>query len=82
MIVNSTSIGFGKMSNKSPYNLKEKKQIRYIYDIIYNPKATALIKKSKKLGIKTINGLDMNLLQAHFAINKVFKNKIKLNNNK
>ena len=78
MIVNSTSIGFGKMNKKSPHNLKEKKQIRYIYDIIYNPKKTVLIKKSKKLGIKTINGLDMNLLQAHFAIKKVFKNKIKL----
>ena len=35
---------------------------------IYNPKKTVLINKSKKLGIKTINGLDMNLLQAHFAI--------------
>lgn len=78
MIVNSTSIGFGKMNKKSPYNLEEKKQIRYIYDIIYNPKKTVLINKSKKLGIKTINGLDMNLLQAHFAIKKVFKNKIKL----
>ncbi len=78
MIVNSTSIGFGKMKKKSPYNLKEKKQIRYIYDIIYNPKKTVLINKSKKLGIKTINGLDMNLLQAHFALKKVFKNKIKL----
>jgi shikimate dehydrogenase len=78
MIVNSTSIGFGKMNKKSPYNLKEKKQIRYIYDIIYNPKKTVLLKESKKLGIKTINGLDMNLLQAHFAIKKVFKNRIKL----
>ena len=68
------------MNNKSPYNLKEKKQIKYIYDIIYNPKNTILIKKSKKLGIKTINGLDMNLLQAHFAIKKVFKKKIKLKN--
>ena len=80
MIINATSLGFGKMQNKIPLDLVEKKNIDVVYDIIYNPKQTLLLKKSKKLRIKTINGLEMNLLQAQFAIKKVFKNKIKLKN--
>ena len=76
MIVNSTSLGFGKMRNKIPYNIEKKGEVNIVYDVIYNPKKTLLIKNSQKLGIKTINGLDMNLLQAHFAIKKVFKGKL------
>ena len=76
MIVNSTSIGFGKMKDKTPCSLPKKSKIKIIYDIIYNPKNTLLIKNSKKLKIRTINGLDMNFLQAQFAIKQVFKNKI------
>lgn len=78
MIVNSTSLGFGKMKKKIPCSIKENSETSIVYDIIYNPRKTLLIKKSQKMGIKTINGLDMNLLQAQFAIKKVFKNKIKV----
>ncbi len=78
MIVNSTSIGFGKMENKTPCDLPKKNNTNIVYDIIYNPKKTLLIRNSKKLNIKSINGLDMNFLQAQFAIKKVFKKKFKI----
>lgn len=77
MIVNSTSVGFGKMQDKTPCDLPKKNKIKIIYDIIYNPKNTLLMKNSKKFKIRTINGLDMNFLQAQFAIKQVFKKKIK-----
>ena len=35
-----------------------------VYDIIYNPVKTKLIKDSINLGIRTINGLDMLVFQA------------------
>ena len=35
-----------------------------VYDVIYNPKKTILIKDAQKLGLKTITGLDMLIFQA------------------
>jgi shikimate dehydrogenase len=77
VIVNSTSLGFDKQNKKTPIILKEKNKLKLVYDVIYNPKTTILLKNSQKFGIKIINGLDMNMLQAFYAIKKVFKNKIK-----
>ncbi len=36
----------------------------FIYDIVYNPTKTLLIKKQKNSGLETISGLDMLLHQA------------------
>ena len=35
-----------------------------VYDVIYNPKKTILLKLAEKLGYNTINGLDMLVYQA------------------
>ncbi len=78
VIINSTSLGFGKNSKKTPIQISKNKGLKIVYDVIYNPRKTVLIKNSKKMGIKTINGLDMNLLQAHLAIKNVFKSKINI----
>lgn len=77
MIINSTSLGYDKMKNKVAIKISKSKQLKVVYDIIYKPNKTLLIYEAKKFNIKTINGLDMNMLQAIFAIKKVFKNKIK-----
>ena len=39
-----------------------------IYDIVYNPIKTILIKEAEKRGLKTIGGLDMLIYQAQRAI--------------
>ena len=78
VVVNATSLGFGVKKNKLPIKIYKTDNLKIIYDVIYNPKETKLMKNSKKLGIRTINGLDMNRLQAFYAIKKVFKNKIKV----
>ena len=39
-----------------------------IYDIVYNPIKTILIKEAEKRGLKTIGGLDMLIYQAERAI--------------
>ena len=38
-----------------------------VYDIIYDPLKTTLLKNSEGMGLKTINGLRMNLIQAVLA---------------
>ena len=39
-----------------------------VYDIVYNPIKTVLIKEAEKRGLRTIGGLDMLLYQAQRAI--------------
>ena len=75
MIINCTSIGFGKLINKSPIKLEKSKNLKYVYDIIYNPKLTKLLQDAKNLNINTINGMNMNLYQAVYAIHQVLKKK-------
>ena len=38
-----------------------------VYDVIYNPKKTLLIKAAEKLNLRTITGLDMLIFQAAAA---------------
>ena len=44
-----------------------------VFDIIYNPKNTKLLNYSKKLGLKTSNGIKMNTIQADIALNMLLK---------
>ena len=68
MIVNATPIGMsGQAVGYSP--LEEDELITLpshatIYDVIYNPKKTNLIKLAQKHNYKTITGLDMLIYQA------------------
>ena len=68
MLVNTTPIGMlgraGDMSPVEPYALQTLKKDAVVYDVIYNPKKTILIKDAEKLGLRTITGLDMLIFQA------------------
>lgn len=64
--INCTTLGCMGNHDKSPIDLDafDSLKLKFIYDIIYDPLNTELIKKSKKLNIHSQNGLEMNLLQA------------------
>ncbi|MFI3300231.1 MAG: shikimate dehydrogenase [Candidatus Gastranaerophilales bacterium] len=68
MLVNTTPLGMlGKGSDLSPIDLKAMQTLQkdaVVYEIIYNPKKTVLIKMAEKLGLRTITGLDMFIYQA------------------
>lgn len=68
MIVNATPIGMkGNSADQIPMSLavlSELPKETVIYDIIYNPTKTLLLKKAQEYGHKTINGLDMLINQA------------------
>jgi len=71
MLVNTTPIGMqGRSADMTPIEepvLKTLPQGATVYDVIYNPKQTILLKLADKLGYKTINGLDMLIYQAMSA---------------
>jgi len=72
IIVNATPIGMkGYMADQMPletYDLDKLNNDTVIYDIVYNPIKTILLKEAEKRGLKTIGGLDMLIYQAQRAI--------------
>ena len=72
IIVNATPIGMkGYMADQTPLepsDLDKVSKDAVIYDIVYNPIKTILIKESEKRGLRTIGGLDMLIYQAQRAI--------------
>jgi shikimate dehydrogenase len=64
LILNATSLGL-KHGDASPLDENEfsLKQTRAVYDMIYRPEETALLKAAKAAGCKTANGLGMLLHQ-------------------
>ena len=61
IIINTSSVGM--QTSKSPVDLGLLHKNQIIIDIIYNPLETPLINFGKKLGAKTMNGLDMFIWQ-------------------
>ena len=43
--------------------LKDLKKDALVYDIVYNPSKTILLKNAESLGYKTLNGVEMLVLQ-------------------
>ena len=70
LIINATSAGSSNDLNTTPFNLdllNNAKPECVIYDIIYDPLKTDLLLVSETRGLKTINGLRMNMVQAVLA---------------
>ncbi|MBQ7764754.1 shikimate dehydrogenase [bacterium] len=72
IIVNATPIGMkGFMADEMPLEVKDLAKLNgntLVYDIVYNPIKTVLIRKSEERGLMTISGLDMLIYQAQRAI--------------
>lgn len=72
IIVNATPIGMkGFMADEMPLEVLDFdniKQDTIVYDIVYNPIETVLLREAKKRGLRTVEGLDMLVYQAQRAI--------------
>lgn len=68
ILVNTTPIGMqGRAADMTPVEeteLKTLPQGAIVYDVIYNPRKTILLKLAQKNGYRTINGMDMLIHQA------------------
>ncbi len=72
IIINATPIGMkGFMADEMPLEVKDFDNINrdtVIYDIVYNPIETVLIKEARKRDFRIVEGLDMLVFQAQRAI--------------
>jgi len=70
IIINTTSVGMEPLINETPINPYFLKKNQIVFDVVYNPKETKLLKEAKKKGAKIIYGLEMLLYQgvAQFEI--------------
>ena len=70
IIINCTNLGFNKQRNISPLSDRSILKIdneAIVYDIIYAPSPSLLLKKSMDRNLKILDGKKMNLLQATIA---------------
>ena len=72
LLVNTTPIGMrGNSMDQMPIGIQALKDLNpkaVVYDVIYNPTKTLLLKKATEYGHETINGLDMLIHQAAKAL--------------
>jgi len=64
LVVNATSIGMYPNVDETPLPQQYLKKDMAVFDTVYNPAETLLLKQAKKAGAKTIPGLSMFLNQA------------------
>ena len=65
IIINCTPIGMqGHNEGISPVNSEALKNVQLVYDLIYNPLETQLLKDAKAAGCKTLGGMAMLIAQA------------------
>ena len=68
LIINTTPIGmFPKVENGPPIPFGSLHEGQYVFDLIYNPEKTLLLKEAEKRGAKIKNGAEMLELQAERA---------------
>ncbi|MFN2379094.1 MAG: shikimate dehydrogenase [Bacteroidales bacterium] len=65
MVVNCTPVGmYPDTDAELPFPYQRLRWGQTLYDLIYNPAETLFLKRGKEAGCRTLNGLDMLLLQA------------------
>lgn len=63
IIINTTNVGMGELINLSPINTDILNKNHIVFDCIYKPKETELIKKARNVNAEIIYGWEMLLYQ-------------------
>jgi 3-dehydroquinate dehydratase / shikimate dehydrogenase len=65
ILINTTPVGMlGHSESHSPLAQSSLSNFPFVYDLVYNPLETRLLKQAKEAGCTTISGLDMLIEQA------------------
>lgn len=67
LIINGTPVGMSPKVNNSPLEKEVVLKSKAVFDAIYNPGETLLLKYAKEGGLKAVNGLSMLVWQAAAA---------------
>ena len=70
ILVNATSVGMSPDSGESPVSVELLKDSLIVFDIVYNPIETRLLREAKAAGARTIGGIDMLAWQGALAFEK------------
>ena len=70
ILVNATSVGMSPNNDKSPIPARLLKRRLVVFDIVYNPIVTKLLREAKAAGAKVIGGVDMLAAQGALAFEK------------
>ncbi len=80
LIVNTSPVGMYPKVDASPIDVSFYPECEAVLDIIYNPLRTKLLLQAEELGLKAVNGLEMLVAQAKYAVeyflNKEIDNKV------
>ncbi len=68
LIINATPLGMAPWLDQSPIEAKFLRPGQVVFDFVYNPRETKLLKAAKKAGAKTISGWKMFIAQAQEQI--------------
>ena len=68
VVVNASPKGMYPDNGESPLDLSNFPNCKAVVDVIYNPLKTRLLQQAEKLGMKAVNGLEMLVAQAKFAV--------------
>jgi len=63
-IVNATPVGMHPDVDASPYEKEHLRPYMVVFDTVYNPENTLLIKEARGAGCRVVNGVDMFVRQA------------------
>ena len=63
-VVNATPLGSGAHKDQSPVSPEQLNGVDCVYDLIYNPRETLLLRDAGAAGCKTLGGLEMLIAQA------------------
>jgi shikimate dehydrogenase len=70
LLVNATSVGMTPADDVSPIPAASLEKVPLVFDIVYNPLKTRLLKEAAAAGAKTITGIDMLAWQGALAFEK------------
>jgi shikimate 5-dehydrogenase len=65
VVVNATPLGTrGRLEDETPARAAQLKGARVVYDLVYNPRVTRLMREGREAGCLCVGGLSMLLAQA------------------
>lgn len=74
LLVNCTPVGMHPDMDSTPYSADQLNQLMVVFDTVYNPENTLLIKNAQRAGSRIITGVDMFVRQAAYQY-KLFTGK-------
>ncbi len=64
VVINATPLGSGAHIDQTPATQQQLSGAGYVYDLVYNPIETRLLREADQAGCKTLGGLEMLVSQA------------------